>query len=111
MRRNQITKVDVDTAAASTTTHPDCSTANGNDRRWRLRKILASYETATQTGTVSVTCAGVTVSIFAFTGNAGQALDFGEDGWQMPTPGDVVVTLSAGAAAVVSHLTTIAFAE
>jgi hypothetical protein len=42
-------QVDQKTALAASTTH-----AAMTDRRWRMRKVLASYGTNTQTGTVTI---------------------------------------------------------
>lgn len=107
------TKVDQDTNAASTTTH-----AGLTDRRWRLRKVLASYSTATQVGTVTI--AGIaggpdgntpTTITRDIVGDDKGALDFGEVGIRGCSNTPLVVTMSAGAAAVVSNLTTIAFPE
>jgi hypothetical protein len=110
-RINTIARSDTDTAGASVTTHA----SPGPDRRWRLRKVLASYAaTPAQQGSVTITGVyegddtPVTV-VFNFVGSLD--LDFGEAGLQCQQGTALTVTQTAGAAAVVSNLTTIAFAE
>lgn len=109
-RQNTIAKTDVKTALASTTSHPAMT-----DRRWRLRKILASYAaTPAQNGTVTITGVSegddtpVTV-VYDFAGRVD--LDFGEAGLQCQPGTALTVTVTAGAAGVVSNLSTIAFPE
>lgn len=83
------------------------------DRRWRIRKILASYSLDTQAGTLVVTFNAQVLLEHDLVGAAD--LDFGPDGWQMPGPAgegvDLLVTLAAGADTIAGHLTTIAFSE
>ena len=119
-RTNTIAKSDQDTNAASTTTHAKIGTQD-NARRWRLRKVLASYNNAAQAGTVTITGiagaaadgsgAGTTAVTIVrdFVGSCD--LNFGEAGLQGLPWTDLIVTVSAGAAAVVSNLTTIASPE
>lgn len=106
-----IVRVDQKTAAVATTTHASA----GTDRRWRVRKVLASYGTSTQGGTVTIPNVdagnGNVVTITRdFTGSE-TTLDFGEDGLRLIPNTPLVVNLTAGAAAVVGNLTTIAFPE
>jgi hypothetical protein len=110
-RQNTITRVDSDVAGASVTTHA----TPGTNRRWRLRKVLASYAaTPAQGGSVTITGVyegddtPVTI-VVDFVGRLD--LDFGEPGLQCLPNTPLVVTQSAGAAAVVSNLTTVAFPE
>lgn len=108
--KSTIVKVDQKTALAASTSHGALS-----DRRWRVRKILASYGVNTQAGTVTIPNvqgeSGAAVTITRdFTGDA-KDLDFGEDGLRLIPNVALVVNLTAGAAGVVGNLTTIAFPE
>ena len=106
-RQNTITKVAAGNITAAVTTY-----AAINDRRWRLRKVLASYAGATGAGSVTIT--GVSegddtpvVVVHEFVGRLD--LDFSEAGLQCQPGTALVVTLAAGAG--VSNLTTVAFPE
>lgn len=108
---HRVVKTDQDTAGASTTTHGAIAAGGAfvDARRWRLQKILASYGTSTQGGTVTITGLDGGTMVVDFVGRLD--LDFGAAGLRSLPGVAIVVTQSAGAAAVVSNLTSIAFAE